>query len=140
MKYLYLIATCFLLSCSVAFAQKTDSGNVSPKIDTNKVFRAVETYPEFPGGLDAMIKFFSGNVKYPATAKKNGTQGRVIVNFIVEKDGTLTNVKVSRGIGDGCDEEAVRVVKLSSPWKPGTQGGKPVRISYSMPVSFTLTQ
>jgi protein TonB len=96
--------------------------------------------PEYPGGSSEYYKFLEKNLRYPATARRNNTRGRVIVTMVVEKDGTLSQVKVVRGIGDGCDEEAVRLVQLSSPWKPGIQNGRAVRVMYSVPGSFTLAQ
>ncbi len=112
--------------------ENNDPGN-------DKIFKSVETYPEFPGGLDAFVKFLSRNVNYPVRARDKGVQGRVVISFVVEKDGTLTDIKMISGIGSGCDEEALRVMKMSPPWTPGTQGGKPVRTSYSVPISFTLS-
>jgi protein TonB len=108
--------------------------------DGNKIFTSVEQVPEFPGGLDAFIKYLSRNIKYPAVARENNTQGKVFVSFVCEKDGSLTDVKVARGIGDGCDEEAVRVIKASPHWKPGIQNGRPVRVAYSVPINFTLSE
>jgi TonB family protein len=96
--------------------------------------------PEFPGGLQYFAKFLGHNIRYPASARDNNTQGRVIISFVIEKDGSLTNVGVVKGIGDGCDEESARVVKLSSPWHPATVDGKPVRTAYSIPIAFTLAQ
>ncbi len=106
--------------------------------DPNKIFTSVEQVPAFPGGLDAFGRYLQKNIRYPAVARENGTQGRVIVSFVCERDGSLTDVKVARGIGDGCDEEAVRVIKASPKWKPGIQNGRPVRVAYSVPISFTL--
>jgi TonB family protein len=103
-----------------------------------KTYSKLEVVPEFPGGLDAFGKYLGHNIHYPADARLNATQGRVIISFIVNKDGNLTDIKVARGIGDGCDQEALRVINLSPPWKPGMQGGKPVRVAYSVPISFTL--
>jgi len=102
------------------------------------VFTSVEQVPEFPGGLEAFITFISKNIKYPAEARKNGVQGRVIISFIVEKDGSLSDVHVARGIGYGADEEALRVIKSSPDWKPGIQNGHLVRVAYSVPISFSL--
>jgi len=102
------------------------------------VFTSVEQVPEFPGGLDAFIAFISKNIKYPAEARQNKVQGRVIISFIVENDGSLSNVHVARGIGYGADEEALRVIKASPNWKPGIQNGHPVRVTYSVPISFSL--
>ncbi|HEY8782320.1 MAG TPA: TonB family protein [Mucilaginibacter sp.] len=107
-------------------------------ISDNKFFVNVEQVPEFPGGLDAFLRFLNSHIRYPDAAKKNNTSGRVIVSFVVERDGSLTDVKVARGIGDGCDEEAVRLIKSSPKWKPGIQNGKPVRVLYSIPIAFSL--
>ncbi|MDN5284733.1 MAG: TonB family protein [Mucilaginibacter sp.] len=106
--------------------------------DPNQIFTSVEQIPEFPGGLDKFGAYLSKSIRYPAVARENGTQGRVIVTFVVERDGSLTDIKVTRGIGSGCDEEAVRVLKNSPKWKPGIQNGRPVRVQYSVPISFTL--
>ena len=108
--------------------------------DPNKIFTSVEQVPEFPGGIEKFYAYLSKNIRYPAVARENGTQGRVIVSFVCEKDGSLTDVKVARGIGDGCDEEAVRVLKASPKWTPGVQNGRKVRVAYSVPISFTLSE
>jgi protein TonB len=79
------------------------------------------------------------NIRYPAIARENSTQGKVIISFVCEKDGSLTDVKVARGIGDGCDEEAMRVIKASPHWTPGVQNGRKVRVAYNVPISFTLS-
>ncbi|MCO5947713.1 energy transducer TonB [Mucilaginibacter flavidus] len=127
---LFLVFGIFL--SSVAMAQ-TDS------LATEKVYTSVETVPSFPGGLNAFYNFLGKNVQYPVEAVMHHTQGKVIVSFVVEKNGRLSNVTVTKGIGSGCDEEAARVLKHSPKWKPGTQGGKPVRVAYSVPISFSLT-
>jgi protein TonB len=106
--------------------------------DPNEIFTAVEKNPEFPGGLGKFGQYLSNNIKYPAVARENGVQGRVFVTFVVEKDGTLTDIKVTRGIGSGCDEEAVRVLKKSPKWTPGIQNGRPVRVQYNVPIAFNL--
>jgi len=106
--------------------------------DPNKIFTAVEQEPSYPGGIEKFYKYLGNNIKYPAVAKENGVQGKVFVTFVVEKDGTLTDAKVVRGIGSGCDEEAIRVLKNSPKWKAGIQNGRPVRVQYTMPISFTL--
>ena len=102
------------------------------------VYQIVEEMPKFPGGEEAMFKFISENVKYPQEAKDKNIAGRVFVNFVVEKDGSVDEVKVLRSIGGGCDEEAVRVVKSMPKWTPGKQKGKPVRVSYIIPFVFKL--
>jgi protein TonB len=90
--------------------------------------------------MEAFYKYLGKAIKYPSVARENGTQGRVIVSFVCERDGSLTDVKVARGIGDGCDEEAIRVIKASPHWKPGIQNGRPVRVAYSVPIMFTLSE
>ncbi len=108
------------------------------EVEEEQIFTVVESMPEFPGGRAALMKYLAQNIKYPPYAKEAGIQGRVFINFVVETDGSITNVKVLRGIGGGCDEEAVRVVKNMPKWKPGMQRGKPVRVSFNLPVKFTL--
>ncbi len=103
-----------------------------------EIFTVVESMPEFPGGMGELMKYLATNIKYPPLAKESGIQGRVFINFVVEPDGKISNVKVLRGIGGGCDEEAVRVVESMPKWKAGKQRGKPVRVSYNLPVKFTL--
>jgi protein TonB len=85
------------------------------------------------------MKFLQDNIKYPIIAKESGIQGTVYVTFVVERSGAVTDVKILRGIGGGCDEEALRVVKNMPRWEPGTQRGKPVRVQFNMPIKFTLS-
>jgi len=106
--------------------------------DETQIFAVVESMPEFPGGEAALYKYLAENIKYPQMAKESGIQGRVFVTFVVEKDGSVTDVRVLRGIGGGCDEEAIRVVKNMPRWTPGKQRGKAVRVQYNLPVKFTL--
>ena len=108
------------------------------EVEEAEIFTVVESMPTFPGGMGALMKYLAENIKYPPLAKESGIQGRVFINFVVEPDGSISNVKVLRGIGGGCDEEAVRVVKNMPKWSPGKQRGKPVRVSYNLPVKFTL--
>ena len=103
------------------------------------VFVVVETMPEFPGGQAALFKYLSENVKYPVIAQENGIQGRVICQFVVNKDGSIVDVEVVRSGGDASlDKEAVRVIKSMPKWKPGKQRGKAVRVKYTVPVNFKL--
>jgi periplasmic protein TonB len=103
-----------------------------------QIFMVVESMPEYPGGEAALYKFLADNIKYPQMAKESGIQGRVFVTFVVERDGRVTDVRVLRGIGGGCDEEAIRVVQSMPKWTPGKQRGKSVRVQYNLPVKFTL--
>ncbi|MGC8864548.1 MAG: energy transducer TonB [Bacteroidales bacterium] len=107
-------------------------------IEEQEIFQVVESMPEFPGGEEARIQFLRDNIKYPQIARESGIQGVVYVTFVVEPDGRVTGVRVLRGIGGGCDEEAVRVVKAMPRWIPGKQRGKPVRVQFNMPIKFTL--
>jgi protein TonB len=102
-------------------------------------FAAVEKLPAFPGGEAAFGNYLSKNIRYPPVAKENNTQGRVILSFVVERDGSLTDIKVLHDIGGGCGPEAVRVLSKSPHWTPGIQNGKKVRVAYTMPVNFTLS-
>ncbi len=103
------------------------------------VFVVVESMPEFPGGQQALFKYLSENVKYPVIAQKNGIQGRVICQFVVNKDGSIVDVEVVRSGGDpSLDKEAIRVIKSMPKWKPGKQRGKAVRVKYTVPVNFKL--
>lgn len=116
---------------------------VAPEVEDDdvvetEVFTIVEEMPEYPGGLNKLTDYLAKNIKYPQMARESGIQGRVFVNFVVEPDGSVSNVNVMRSLGGGCDEEAVRVVKNMPKWKPGKQRGKPVRVSYILPIQFKL--
>lgn len=102
------------------------------------IFTVVEVMPEYPGGANEMMKFLAENIKYPTVDGENGISGRVYVTFIVEKTGLISNVTILRGIGAGCDEEAIRVIKMMPKWKPGTQRGQAVRVQYNVPIKFAL--
>ena len=103
-----------------------------------EIFTVVEEQPAYPGGEEARMKYLQESIKYPEEAKELGIQGRVFVTFVVEVDGSITDVRVLRGIGGGCDEEAVRVVKNMPKWIPGKQRGVPVRVQFNLPIKFTL--
>jgi len=106
--------------------------------EDNVVFQVVETMPSFPGGDADLFKFLSTNVKYPVIAQENGIQGRVICQFVVNKDGTIVDVEVVRSVDPSLDKEAIRVIKSMPKWSPGKQRGKPVRVKYTLPVNFKL--
>jgi len=103
-----------------------------------EIFTVVEEMPSFPGGDMELLKFMAENTKYPPLARENGLQGIVVVTFVVDERGRIDKVQVLRGIGGGCDEEAVRVVKAMPQWKAGKQRGMPVRVQYNLPFRFTL--
>jgi protein TonB len=106
--------------------------------DEDKIFMVVEQQPEFEGGYEAMTKFISKNMRYPASARRMGVDGTVYVSFVVGKDGSINDVKVLRGISADCDKEAVRVVSIMPPWKPGKQNGKAVLVRFNLPIKFKL--
>jgi len=106
--------------------------------DGNKIFSQVEKMPEFPGGLEAFGKYLSDNIKFPAVDRENGVSGKVFCQFVVEKDGSLTDIVAVRGPSQTMKDEAVRVLKRSPKWKPGIQNSRPVRVSYTVPINFTL--
>lgn len=106
--------------------------------DDDKIFIVVEQEAEFPGGLSAMMKFIMKNLKYPPSARRMGVEGRVYVQFIVERDGSISNVKVVKGINADLDKEAIRIVSSFPTWKPGMQGGRPVKSQFVLPIPFKL--
>lgn len=108
------------------------------EVQEQEIFQIVEEMPSFPGGEAKLMEYVAKNIKYPQIARETGIQGRVFVGFVVEPDGSISNVKLLRGIGGGCDEEAMRVIKSLPKWKPGKQRGKAVRVSYQIPVFFKL--
>lgn len=125
---------------AIAGSEKTETSG--PTLQLSEVvvrnFTDIEVLPEFHGGMSAWSDYMRNTLKYPEEAKKNQVQGRVILRFIVMKDGSIAEIKVLRGIGSGADEEAIRVVKASPKWKPGLHKGEPVNVAYTMPIFFTL--
>jgi len=111
---------------------------VEDEVEEDVIQVAPEVEAEYPGGYGALMKFLSENIKYPQLAKEGGITGKVFITFVVEKDGSIGHVKVAREIGGGCGAEAVRVIKMMPKWSPGRQNGRPVRTSYTVPVSFSL--
>lgn len=102
------------------------------------IFVVVESMPSFPGGVNEMMRFLHDQIRYPQLARETGIQGKVFVTFVVEKDGSVTDVSILRGIGGGCDEEAIRVVESMPKWIPGKQRNVPVRVRFNLPIKFTL--
>lgn len=109
-----------------------------PKVTGDIVFSAVEINPKFPGGEQGYSKFLIHNIKYPGEAKQKRITGRVFLQFIVEKDGSLTDLVVIRDPGGGLGDEALRIMCLSPNWEPGIQNGKPVRVMFTVPLNFSL--
>ena len=106
--------------------------------EADKVFDVVEQMPSFPGGDAALMTFLSTNVHYPVVAEENGIQGKVILTFVIERDGSISDVEVVKSVDPSLDKEAVRVIESMPRWKAGTQNGEPVRVKYTMPVTFRL--
>lgn len=126
-----IIASLILNSfISSSFSQNTDSTEQEPLV-------FAEQMPEFIGGDDALMAFLQKNIKYPAKALKNNIQGVVMINFVVHTDSSIRKANVTKGIGGGCDEEALRVIKKMPKWKPGRQGGKNVPVYFDVPINFT---
>ncbi|MDX9750651.1 MAG: energy transducer TonB [Flavobacteriales bacterium] len=106
--------------------------------DSTQALIMVEEMPEFPGGMPALSQYVTGELRYPKEAREMNIEGLVLVGFVVERDGSISQANVLRGIGGGCDEEALRVVARMPAWKPGQQGGTPVRVRYTLPLRFKL--
>ena len=108
------------------------------EVEEQEIFQVVEEMPEFPGGMGECMKFLGKNIKYPTISQENGVQGRVIVQFVVNKDGSIVDPVVVRGVDPYLDKEALRVIAMMPKWKPGKQRGKAVRVKYTVPVMFRL--
>ena len=119
-------------------AKETIAQPEPPKEEETKVFDVVEQMPSFPGGPSALFEYLSKNIKYPVVAEENGIQGRVIVTFVVERDGSITDVRIAKSVDPSLDKEAQRVVKSMPRWIPGKQNGSAVRVKYTVPVTFRL--
>lgn len=137
MKKIFLSFSFAFLLVSNLLSQDTSQINNSI-IDENTIWQVVEISPEFVGGQQAMFQFLSEQIKYPEEAIKKNKEGKVYVSFIVEQDGRISNAVVKRGIGNGCDEEAIRVINSMPSWKPGMQDGKTVRVQFILPIHFRL--
>lgn len=135
--------TSTVLTASTDIGGKVDVVWIPPVVEMKEVEEdiihvSVEVMPEFPGGTSALMKYLSGNIKYPTISQEIGSEGRVIVQFVVDKDGTITNPVVVRGIDAHLDKEALRVISAMPKWKPGRQNHKAVRVKYTVPVVFRL--
>jgi len=126
-------------TAAVALQQEEPVYDMGPTQQADgEVANVVEVDPEFPGGMEAFYKYLAENIKYPEQAKKDKIQGKVYISFVVEKDGSISDAKVLRGIGGGCDEEALRVVNAMPKWTPGKMRGEVVRVNYNLPITFKL--
>lgn|SRR5574344_1063229 len=130
---LFFVALFFSLPC---VAQ--EKGVAKPAVADSSIFVYVEQAPEFPGGKEALSNFLTQEVHYPLEALQKGIEGTVFLRFVVEKNGSISQVKVVKEVGGGCTEEAIRVVEKMPRWKPGTQNGKPVRVQFTLPLKFQL--
>ena len=136
-----ILSILLLSSTALVNAQEEETLKVitQDEVDPdNPTFTIVEEMPSFPGGEQELFKYLGKNIKYPKKAKKKGVEGVVYANFVVDTTGEITNVKILRGIGGGCDKETIRVIKKMPNWKPGKQRGENVRVSYNLPIRYTL--
>jgi periplasmic protein TonB len=132
MKYTFIVLIS-IVSSLVCVAQKDISNDTSVK-----VHEVVEEMPLFPGGEQALLKYIARNIEYPTIAREKGVEGKVYVSFVIDEAGNVIDTKILRGIGSGCDEEAIRVVNSMPKWTPGKQDGKNVRVHYNLPINFHL--
>jgi TonB family protein len=148
MKHL-LITIGFVTAFSVSYAQQPPPKTPKdPDIaDTLKgmradtlIFMKTEHEPEFRGGIEKLYRYLEKNLRYPAAAKENNIEGKVFVTFVVEKDGSLTDIRILKSLSPETDAEAIRLMQACPKWSPGIQNGRPVRVQYSMPVSFTFAE
>ena len=134
------IALALLAFANPEVSTAVSAASANPDNDNGKIYKSVEQMPRFPGGEVALMRYLSENVSYPAEAAKNNIQGRVVVQFVVEADGHIGEVKVVRPVDKELDEEAVRVIKSLPNFTPGYQDGKPVAVWYTVPVSFMIRE
>ena|SRR5579872_4652256 len=137
-----------LLSCAIFFwalTVKAQTKDSPPSIDIKEPVDSVlveksqkETDPGYPGGMSAFYRYIQDNLKYPDKSRKKNIQGKVFINFVIEKDGSLIDIKILKGVAPDIDAEAIRLMKECPKWVPGYQNGKPVRVQYSMPINFSL--
>ena len=133
-----ILCIVFLLSANYVFAQDT-GGATKQKADTaEKIFTIVEVMPRFPGDEVELFRYLLKNVKYPKAARKNKIEGKVILTFVVDKNGTVRDVRVIQSVSPELDEEALRVIKLMPQWTPGTQNDRPVSVYFTIPIKFAL--
>ncbi|WP_419788694.1 energy transducer TonB [Mucilaginibacter sp. SP1R1] len=133
--YYFLLIALFVSRISYAHILNADTVR---KRTAGPTFTSIEKVPEYPGGMEAFAKYISKNLKYPEVARLIGISGRVVVSFVVERDGKVTQVTPLNCIGAGCEAEAAGVLEASKPWTPGIQNSRPVRVQYSVPINFSI--
>ena len=132
------LLTLLVLFSLKSFSQKNDAEvGIETKVE-EKVYTIVEKMPEYPGGREAMIRYFRSNLVYPEKSKKEGIEGKVIINFSIDKKGKVINVKVKQSVAEDIDAEAIKLIKNMPIWSPGTQDGIPVVVSFNFPINFAL--
>lgn len=136
-RQLMLTVAIMLLACG-CMAQNTKPANTNGKANSGQVFDVVEEMPQYPGGMEALMSYLGENMKYPADAEKNKIEGRVIISFVIDKEGNVKDAEVVRSVSPSIDAEALRVVNGMPQWIPGKQKGKPVNVKYTLPLSFRL--
>ena len=129
LSVLFISIICFMAIARASAQQITDRDDI---------YTEVEVLPAFKGGFEGLVFYMGDHLKYPVEARNANVQGKVMTEFVVEKDGTLSGISVKRGIGSGCDEEAIRVLKTMPPWSPGLKDGKVVRTRMVLPIAFAL--
>lgn len=132
-------AISFIAVLAMLFGICGTSNHASAQTDKEKIYEDVDKRPEYPGGFEVMYQFIAAHLGYPEEARENALEGKVYISFVVEKDGSLTDIKITKDIGGGCGEAAVAVVKMMPKWKPGEVEGKPVRVQFTIPIFFRLT-
>ena len=134
----YTLPVMFKLGNDAPESKSADTPTREAKVDENGVYMVCDEMPEFPGGMAECMKWLGANINYPETAQKNGVQGRVIVQFVVNTDGSIIEPQVARGIDPELDAEALRLINAMPKWKPGKQQGKAVRVKYTLPIAYRL--
>ena len=135
-NYRYFTFICLFCFSFLAIAQEGRGKGEN----SEDVYIVVEMPPQFPGGEEKMMQYIAKKIEYPREARENGIQGRVVIQFVIDEKGRVTDAKVIKGIGYGCDEEALRVVNKMPKWTPGAQRGKIVKVRYVLPINFVLSE
>jgi len=139
MKRLYLLLIT-LLAYHFSMAQNSPSPDTTKTTGEKRIFTSVEQVPQFPGGMENFGRYLSKNLKYPDVARLIGINGKLRLSFVVDRDGSITQAKPLNCIGAGCEAEAVKLLENSPKWNPGIQNNRPVRVAYSIPISFSIDQ